>query len=226
MRKNYIGLFDVIGPVMVGPSSSHTSGAASIAWMARQIFTGTPVKVDFTLYGSFADTYKGHGTDRALVGGMLGYRSDDVRIRKSFEYAREAGMLVSFTADRDAEVRHPNTVDIVMESEEGHRLLVRGESLGGGRVRIARMNNIDVDFTGEYSTLIVGHRDEAGTLAYITSRLANHEVNIAFMKLFREKKEKGGHAITVIEADDFLPDGLNDELLSYPTVESVDMIEL
>lgn len=226
MRKNYIGLFDVIGPVMVGPSSSHTSGAASIAWMARQIFTGTPVKVDYTLYGSFADTYKGHGTDRALVGGMLGYRPDDIRIRNAFEYAREAGMLVSFTADRDTEVSHPNTVDIVMESAEGHRLLVRGESLGGGRVRITRMNNIDVDFTGEYSTLIVGHRDEAGTLAFITSRLANHEINIAYMKLFRERKERGGPAFTVIEADDFLPDELGDELLEYPTIESVDMIEL
>lgn len=226
MRSNYIGLFDVIGPVMVGPSSSHTSGAASIAWMARQIFSGTPVKVDFTLYGSFADTYKGHGTDRALVGGLLGYRSDDVRIRNSFEYAKEAGMLVSFTADRDTEVSHPNTVDILMENEEGHKLLVRGESLGGGRVRITRMNNIRVEFTGEYSTLIVGHRDEAGTVAFITSRLANYQLNIAYMKMFRENKERGGNAFTVIESDDFLPEALKEELLGYPTIRSVDIIEL
>ena len=226
MKKNYIGLFDVIGPVMVGPSSSHTSGANSIAWTARQIFSGTPVKVDFTLYGSFADTFRGHGTDRALVGGILGYRSDDVRIRNSFEIAKEAGILVSFTPDRDTDVGFPNVVDIVMEAADGHSLLVRGESLGGGRIRITRMNNIKVDFTGEYSTLIVGHRDEAGTLAFITSRLANHEINIAFMMLFREKKERGGPAFTVIEADDFLPEELEDELLSYPTIESVDMIEL
>jgi L-serine dehydratase len=226
MRSNYIGLFDVIGPVMIGPSSSHTSGAASIAWMARQIFSGTPVKVDFTLYGSFADTYKGHGTDRALVGGILGYRSNDVRIRNSFEHAKEAGMLVSFTADRDTEVSHPNTVDILMENEEGHKLLVRGESLGGGRVRITRMNNIRVEFTGEYSTLIVGHRDESGTVAFITSRLANHQLNIAYMKMFRESKERGGNAFTVIESDDFLPEELKDELLSYPTIGSVDIIEL
>lgn len=226
MRSNYIGLFDVIGPVMIGPSSSHTSGAASIAWMARQIFSGTPVKVDFTLYGSFADTYKGHGTDRALVGGILGYRSNDVRIRNSFEHAKEAGMLVSFTVDRDTEVSHPNTVDILMENEEGHKLLVRGESLGGGRVRITRMNNIRVEFTGEYSTLIVGHRDESGTVAFITSRLANHQLNIAYMKMFRESKERGGNAFTVIESDDFLPEELKDELLSYPTIGSVDIIEL
>lgn len=226
MRSNYIGLFDVIGPVMIGPSSSHTSGAASIAWMARQIFSGTPVKVDFTLYGSFADTYKGHGTDRALVGGILGYKSNDVRIRNSFEHAKEAGILVSFTADRDTEVSHPNTVDILMENEEGHKLLVRGESLGGGRVRITRMNNIRVEFTGEYSTLIVGHRDESGTVAFITSRLANHQLNIAYMKMFRESKERGGNAFTVIESDDFLPEELKDELLSYPTIGSVDIIEL
>lgn len=224
MRKNYIGLFDVIGPVMVGPSSSHTSGAASIAWTARQIFTGAPVKAEFTLYGSFADTYRGHGTDRALVGGLLGYKPNDTRIRQSFENARAEGLVFTFTADRTTETPHPNTVDISIEGEDGHTLAVRGESLGGGRMRITRMNDIDVEFTGEYSTLIVGHRDEAGTLAFITSRLANHEVNIAFMKLFRE--EKGSHAFTVIESDDFLPLELKDELMQYPTVESVDLIEL
>ena len=226
MRKNYIGLFDVIGPVMVGPSSSHTSGAASISWMARQIFPGTPVRTDFTLYGSFADTYKGHGTDHALVGGLLGYRSDDVRIRNSFENAKAEGIMVSFTADRSTEVSYPNTVDILMENEEGHRLLVRGESLGGGRVRITRLNNIRVEFTGEYSTLIVGHRDKSGTVAFITSRLANHQLNIAYMKMFRENRERGGNAFTVIESDDYLPEELKEELLRYPTISSVDIIEL
>lgn len=210
MRKNYIGLFDVIGPIMVGPSSSHTSGAATIAWMARQILTGVPAKVQFTLYGSFADTYKGHGTDRALVGGMLGFRSDDKRIRNSFELAKQSGLEVRFSVDRDTETKHPNTVDVEVESTDGHRLSVRGESLGGGRVRITRLNNIDVEFTGEYSTLIVGHRDVSGTLAYITSRLANYKVNIAYMKTFREENRK--MAFTVIESDEFLPDNIADEL--------------
>lgn len=224
MRKNYIGLFDVIGPVMVGPSSSHTSGAATIAWMARQIFTGTPVKVDFTLYGSFANTYKGHGTDRALVGGMLGYRPYDSHIRDAFEKAREAGLAYSFNADRDTEVSHPNTVDIMMETADGHTLLVRGESLGGGRVRITRLNDIDVDFTGEYSTMIIIHKDETGTLAFITSRLANYQINIAFMKTFRE--EEGSHAVTVIESDDFLPEALREELVEYESILYVDFIQL
>ena len=224
MRKNYIGLFDVIGPIMVGPSSSHTSGAATIAWMTRQIFTGKPVRADITFYRSFADTYQGHGTDRAVVGGLLGFRSYDKRIRDAFELAKDAGLVVSFTADRETKTPHPNTVDILLEGDDGHTLFVRGESLGGGRVRIVQLNNIFVEFTGEYSTLIVGHQDKAGTLAYITSRLAEHKVNIAFMKLFRE--EKGQRAFTVIESDDFLPDSLTGELLAYPTSDTVDMIAL
>ena len=224
MRKNYIGLFDVIGPVMVGPSSSHTSGAASIAWTARQIFTGVPVKAEFTLYGSFAETYMGHGTDRALVGGVLGYKPDDKRIRDSFKHAKKAGLHFSINADMETETAHPNTVDILLENADGHRLTVRGESLGGGRMRIVRMNEIDVDFTGEYSTLIIGHKDEEGTIAFIANRLAEHHVNIAFMKLFRE--EKGMNAFTIIESDDFLPEELKDELMSFQAITSVDMIEL
>lgn len=223
MSNNYIGIFDVIGPVMVGPSSSHTSGAATIAWMARQIFSGIPVKATFTLYGSFADTYKGHGTDRALIGGMLGYKSDDIRIRDAYEQARENGLEVSFNIDPDTEVEHPNTVDVVMEDTGGHTLLIRGESIGGGRVRIKRINDIRVDFTGEYSTLIVGHQDVTGTVAFITSRLAAYKINIAYMKMFRDGK--GMKAFTVIESDGFIPDELKDEILEYETVTSVDLIE-
>ena len=224
MSNNYIGIFDVVGPVMVGPSSSHTSGAATIAWMARQIFSGVPVKAEFTLYGSFADTYGGHGTDRALVGGMLGYRSNDVRIRNAYEHAREAGLTVLFNIDSETEVSHPNTVDVMMEGADGHRLLVRGESVGGGRVKIKRINDIDVDFTGEYSTLIIGHIDRTGTIAYVTRRLADHEVNIAFMKMFRDGK--GQNAFAVIESDGIIPDELVEELLEHENIKSVDLIEL
>lgn len=224
MSNNYIGIFDIIGPVMVGPSSSHTSGAATIAWMARQILTGTPKKVKFTLYGSFADTYKGHGTDRALIGGMLGYKSDDIRIRNAYQQAKAAGLEVEFVPDKETAVKHPNTVDIDMVTEDGHQLMVRGESIGGGRVRITRINEIRVDFTGEYSTMIVGHQDVSGTLAFITSRLANYQVNIAYMKLFRDGK--GKNAFTVIESDESIPVELTDELLQYYTINSVDLIEV
>ena len=224
MRNNYISIFDVIGPIMVGPSSSHTSGAALIAWMARQILTGTPVRAVFTLYGSFADTYRGHGTDRALVGGLLGYRSRDVRIRDSFEHAKEAGLDFEFVIDPESETKHPNTVDIFMESEDGHTLTVRGESIGGGRVRIVRLNDIDVEFTGEYSTIIIGHSDEPGVAAYITGILSDHDVNIAFMKLFR--KENGSGSITVIESDEYIPDEAVADLKANTMVNSVDVIEL
>ena len=224
MANNYIGLFDVIGPVMVGPSSSHTSGAATIAWMARQIFTGTPVKVTFTLYGSFAETYKGHGTDRALIGGMLGYKSSDVRIRDAYAQARKNKLEVEFVADKETEVSHPNTVDILMTGEDGHTLLIRGESIGGGRVRIRRLNDIEVDFTGEYSTMIIGHRDATGTVAYITKCLAEESVNVATLKLFREGK--GLNAFTVVETDSTISEELKEKILQYETVTSVDLIEI
>ncbi len=224
MANNYIGLFDVIGPVMVGPSSSHTSGAATIAWMARQIFTGTPVKAEFTLYGSFAETYKGHGTDRALIGGMLGYKSNDVRIRNAYMYARKSWLKVDFVADKETSVSHPNTVDILITGDDGHTLLIRGESIGGGRVRIRRINDIEVDFNGEYSTMIIGHQDVTGTVAYITKCLAEENVNVATLKLFRE--EKGKKAVTVVETDSSIPEELKEKILRYETVTSVDLIEI
>ena len=224
MANNYIGLFDVIGPVMVGPSSSHTSGAATIAWMARQIFSGKPEKVEFTLYGSFAETYKGHGTDRALVGGMLGYRSNDVRIRNAYAYARKEWLRVEFTADKETQVSHPNTVDILITGEDGHQLLIRGESIGGGRVRIRKINDIEVDFNGEYSTMIIGHKDVTGTVAFITKCLADAKVNVATLKLFREGK--GKKAFTVVETDSSIPEELKEMILEYDTVTSVDLIEI
>jgi L-serine dehydratase len=224
MANNYIGLFDVIGPIMVGPSSSHTSGAATIAWMARQIFSGKPEKVTFTLYGSFAETYKGHGTDRALIGGILGFKSDDVRIRRAYAEARKNWIAVDFVVDKDTYVSHPNTVDVLMTGEDGHTLLIRGESVGGGRVRIRRLNDIEVDFTGEYSTMIIGHKDKTGTVAYITKCLAENEVNVATLKLFREGK--GLKAFTVVETDSSISDDLIERIMKYKTVTSVDLIQV
>jgi L-serine dehydratase len=224
MANNYIGLFDVIGPIMVGPSSSHTSGAATIAWMARQIFSGKPEKVTFTLYGSFAETYKGHGTDRALIGGILGFKSDDVRIRRAYAEARKNWIAVDFVVDKDTYVSHPNTVDVFMTGEDGHTLLIRGESVGGGRVRIRRLNDIEVDFTGEYSTMIIGHKDKTGTVAYITKCLAEDEVNVATLKLFREGK--GLKAFTVVETDSSISDDLIERIMKYETVASVDLIQV
>ena len=184
-----ISLFDVIGPNMVGPSSSHTAGAVSMALLARKIFYKEKKtrerlirRADFTLYGSFAKTYRGHGTDRALLGGMLGFETDDLRIRDAFSYAEANGLEYSFSVSEDKDM-HPNTADMDLTGMDGRKLFVRGVSLGGGKVKITRLNQIEVDFTGEYSTLIVSQTDKQGVAAHITKCLSDCGVNIAFMRI-------------------------------------------
>ena len=162
----FISIFEVIGPNMVGPSSSHTAGAASIARLAGKMMNEKIKKVNFILYGSFARTYKGHGTDRALLGGILGYETDDIRIRDSFELAEKAGIDFSFSANTLETDVHTNTVDIELVGETGRRITVRGESVGGGKVRLTRINGVKVLFTGEYHALIVVHRDHPGGQAF------------------------------------------------------------
>lgn len=219
-----ISAFDVIGPNMIGPSSSHTAGAAAIALLARKILSGEPMRVDFTLYGSFANTYKGHGTDRALLGGMMGFSTDDRRIPRSFELADELGIGYSFTPNTKESDLHPNTVDIAAETADGRKITVRGESIGGGKVRISRINGIAVDLSGEYDTLLVSHRDSKGVLAHITRKLSEENVNIAFLKLFRDAK--GSSAYSIVECDGELPDGLAEKLLENPNITDVAQIDL
>lgn len=219
---DFISIFDIIGPNMIGPSSSHTAGAVSIARLARQMFTEPIRKVIFTLYGSFAKTYRGHGTDRALLGGILGYSTDDPRIRDAFVYAREAALQYQYRIDEKTAVPHPNTADIYMESANGYTLFVRGESTGGGRVRIVRINQIGVEFTGEYSTLIIRQTDQPGVAAHLTKCLASADVNIAYMRLFRENK--GANAYTIIESDDQIPESLLDLFKKNQYVHEVMLI--
>ena len=163
-----ISVFDVLGPNMIGPSSSHTAGAASLAFLAQKMINGPLKKVEFTLYGSFARTYRGHGTDRALLGGIMGFSTDDKRIPDSFAIAKERGLDYHFTVNESEEVSHPNTVNIAMTNEAGRMLTVRGESLGGGKIRITRINQVEVDFSGEYSTAIVIHKDTPGMVAHLS----------------------------------------------------------
>ena len=150
---SFISVFDVMGPNMIGPSSSHTAGATRIGFLAQKMIHGPLKKVDFTLYGSFSRTYKGHGTDRALLGGIMGFSTDDMRIRNSFEIAEKKGLEFTFTPNEVETDLHPNTVDIHMVNEKGQEMTVRGESLGGGKVRIVRINSVQVDFTGDYSAV-------------------------------------------------------------------------
>lgn len=221
---SFISVFDVLGPNMIGPSSSHTAGAAVIAYLAQKMINGPLRRVDFTLYGSFAKTYRGHGTDRALLGGILGFATDDMRIRESFEIARERGLEFSFTANEKETEVHPNTVDIAMENEAGQKMVVRGESLGGGKVRIVRINQVRVEFTGEYSAVIVIHQDKSGVVAHITKCLSDRNVNIAFMRLFREKK--GEIAYSIVESDGSLPEDVAKELRQNENVHDVMVVQV
>ena len=198
--------FEVLGPVMVGPSSSHTAGALRCARVAASLVSGRVRRVRFTLWNSFAHTFRGHGTDRALVAGILGMDTDDERIRDAFDLARAAGIEVAFDVAPDDTSVHPNTVDVDMECADGTRCQVRGESLGGGRIRISRVNGVGVDITGTYATLFVAHRDAPGLLASLTHLLAEAEVNIAFCRTYRT--EQGGRAYSVFETDGAPADGV------------------
>jgi len=193
-----LDIFDILGPVMVGPSSSHTAGAVRLGGMARALLGGQPVKADIALHGSFAETGRGHGTDRALVAGLLGMRPDNLDIPRSFEIAKEKGMeFVIYPIQlRDA---HPNTAVIKVTDAEGKKLSVQGVSIGGGRIRVDKINGVDVNFTGTYNTLVVRHQDVAGELSRITNELAVGGVNIANMSLCRSRR--GGDVLTIIEAD-------------------------
>lgn len=218
-----ISIFDVIGPNMIGPSSSHTAGALRIALLVHKL-VGNPIKeVTFHLYGSFAKTYKGHGTDKALVAGILGMNTEDERIRDAFMYAKESGLVYQFdTIESHAEV-HPNTVEIIAKDVTGDLTTVMGASIGGGNIRIDQINGVDVEFTGEYTTLIIKQKDMPGIVAHLTQVLAAYQINIAFMRLYREGK--GTFAYTMIELDDAVSEEVIEKLKENPHIISVKMIK-
>ena len=194
-----MNLFDILGPVMVGPSSSHTAGAVRIGLAARRLLgEGTPKSAEITLFGSFAATGRGHGTDRALIAGLLGFQPDDERIAHSFDRAHDAGMAFTFTLSRTAE-EHPNTARIDLVGESGKTLSMIGCSLGGGRIMVNKLDGIEVNFTGESNTLVVRNQDELGSVAAVTSILNQLHVNVANMSVHRHKR--GGDALMVIETD-------------------------
>ena len=220
---SFISVFDVLGPNRIGPSSSHTAGACAIAHLAQKMKSGILKEVEFTLYGSFAKTYRGHGTDRALLGGIMGFATDDVRIRDSFDIAKERGITYRFITDEKETDVHPNTVDIRMVNDKGTEMIVRGESLGGGKVRIVRINQVRVDFTGEYNAVIIIQKDRPGVAAHITKALSDRGVNIAFMRLFRESK--GEKAYTIVESDGRLPEDITGKLLENPNIWDVMLVQ-
>jgi len=195
--ENY-GIFDILGPVMIGPSSSHTAGAARIGKVARYI-AGSKIKsVRFHLYGSFSKTYQGHGTDKALVAGVLGMEPSDDRLASSLQIAKELGMHFEFLPF-DISIGHPNTVKVETESENGQKNFVTGSSIGGGSIVITDVNGFQINFTDEYPTIMITHQDKRGMISRISSILSTNEINIAKMSVSR--KTKGEIASMTIETD-------------------------
>jgi len=219
--KDY-NIFDIIGPIMIGPSSSHTAGACRIGYAAQKIIKSPITEVTFKLYGSFAKTYKGHGTDVALLGGVLGFKPDDERLVDAFNIADNRGLKYQFiTTDDDCE--HPNTVAIIARTNMLETWEIMGISIGGGKMIIRSINGIDVQFTGEFNTLVTHHKDSSGMLSRISTILSENRINIAYMKLYRE--EKGRKAIGIIEADEKIPKNVVDDLIRIDGMMSVNVIQ-
>lgn len=194
--------FDIIGPVMVGPSSSHTAGAVRIGLIARKLLGEEVKSAEIGLYGSFLETGKGHGTRQAIVAGLLGMKPDDMNIPNSIKEAEEKGISLKFSEARLRDA-HPNTAQLNLIGESGRSLEVVGESLGGSRINIAKIDGISTNFSGDYPTLVVHNLDQPGHVSEVTSMLAHKLVNIATMQLYRANR--GGDAVMVIECDQEIP---------------------
>ena len=215
-------IFDILGPVMVGPSSSHTAGAVRIGLIARQLFGRQPEKAEVYLHGSFAATGKGHGTDRALIAGLLGMMPDDMRIPDSYEIAKNMGMDFVMK-NKDIKGAHPNTAQIIMEAKGVPKMKMQAHSIGGGRICVCKLDGIDVNFSGESYTLIIRNVDEPGRIMEVAAALSNAKVNVATMQVFRDKR--GGTAVMVVETDQMIPKSAIDELESKPGIIRVKFLD-
>lgn len=217
-KVSMINIFDMMGPVMVGPSSSHTAGAARIGNMGRTLLGEEVARADIGLYGSFAETGFGHGTDRALLAGLLGMKPDDLRIPNAYEEANRAGMAYSF---RTVELRdaHPNTALLELTGKSGKQLTLQASSIGGGAIVVNKIDGIDVNFTGDFNTLIVRNQDESGSVAAITSILSQVHINVANMSVNRHRR--GGDALMVIETDQHIKPRQVEFLSELPGILSV-----
>ena len=210
-----MNLFDILGPVMVGPSSSHTAGAVRIGRVARSLLGQRPVRARLLLHGSFASTGRGHGTHQALIAGLLGLAPDDSRVPDSFALAGEQGLEFSFGSCALRDV-HPNSVLITLEGAEGGRLEVGASSPGGGRIRVFRVDGLDTSFSGELPTLVVHNSDRPGCVSQVTGVLANRGINVATLQLNRGGR--GGSAVMVIQCDQSIPAEAAGEIRALPGI--------
>ena len=210
-----VSLLDIIGPVMVGPSSSHTAGACRLGLLARCLVGGTPEKARIELHGSFARTGEGHGTDKAIAGGLMGFRPDDERLREALEIADREQLDYVFEKTTLADDAHPNTARITLERGDRHAVMT-GSSLGAGRILVTEINDYAVEVTGAYHTIVLIAEDVKGSVAAIATILAEHGINIANLRLTR--KHRGGDAFMVIEVDDMPGEAVRDEIRTLPWV--------
>ncbi|MGX6441984.1 L-serine ammonia-lyase, iron-sulfur-dependent subunit beta [Neobacillus sp. K501] len=216
----YRSVFDIIGPVMIGPSSSHTAGAARIGRVARSLFGREPKWANISLYGSFAQTYKGHGTDVAIVGGLLDFDTDDVRIINAIDIAKERGIKLRFI-EEEAVTDHPNTARVIIGDDKGELELV-GISIGGGKIEVTELNGFELKLSGNHPAILVVHNDRFGAIASVSNVLAKYEINIGHMEVSR--KEKGKLALMTIEVDQNIEDKIIHELEQLPNILKVTRI--
>ena len=211
-----VSLLDIIGPVMVGPSSSHTAGACRLGLLARGLVGGTPERARIELHGSFARTGEGHGTDKAIVGGLLGFRPDDERIRDALQIAEREGLDYRFEKTTLDEEAHPNTVRITLHRGDRSAVMT-GSSLGAGRVLVTEIDGFPVEVSGSYHTIVLVAEDVRGSVARIAGVLADDGVNIATLRLTR--KQRGGDAFMVIEVDEEPNERARDDIRALPWVK-------
>ena len=219
-----MNVFDIIGPIMIGPSSSHTAGAVRIGMMARLLLGEEPKMAMISLHGSFAHTHKGHGTDIAIIGGILGFRPDDERIRLSFLLAQEAGLIFAFSRE-DIPDAHPNTAIISLTSDKGNQITMQGSSIGGGNIEINKLNGKNVLITGHNPAIIVEYQDIPGRIAKICDIAAQNKINISQMHISRDKR--GGVAIVTIQVDgDNIKNDIKTAIESVEHVHNVILIPI
>lgn len=215
-------VFDIIGPVMIGPSSSHTAGAVRIGKIVSSIFGEEPTEVEFQLFNSFAKTYRGHGTDVALVAGILGMDTDDERIPNSLDIARERGIKVYWKVNKDGNTPHPNTTRIIIKN--AHKSLsATGVSIGGGNIQVTELNGFAVNLNMNTPTIIIVHQDVPGMIAHVTEALAEYNINIAQMNVTREKA--GEKAIMIIEVDSRQCEEAVEKIAQIPHLHNVNFFK-
>jgi len=219
---NKSSVFDMIGPIMIGPSSSHTAGVVKIARAAIRVLGAIPEEASITFYNSFARTYEGHGSDRAIIGGLMDFQTDDARIKNSLEIARERGMVFNFKSIGNSSIHHPNTIKVVLR-KGSKSVEVEGESLGGGVINISEVDGFTANFSAKDHTLIIKAEDVSGAIAFISSVIAQEKTNIATMSVSR--KGKNDVACHVIEMDSGIREKTIEYLKSLPWVKELIYIQ-